>query len=52
MPFVALTGNFGMGKSTVLRLFKTLGAYTIDADELVRDIFKKPETINRIVKRL
>lgn len=48
MPFVALTGNFGMGKSTVLRLFKTLGAYTIDADELVRDIFKKPETINRI----
>lgn len=48
MPFVGLTGNFGMGKSTVLRLFKTLGAYTIDADELVRDIFKKPDPINRI----
>jgi len=48
MPFVGLTGNFGMGKSTVLRLFKTLGAYTIDADELVRDILKKPDPINRI----
>jgi len=49
MPFIGLTGNFGMGKTTVLRLFKDAGAYTINADELVSDILKRPSIINKIV---
>jgi len=48
MPFIGLTGNFGMGKTTALRLFKDLGAYTIDADELVSDLLKKPAIINKM----
>ncbi|MBF0608150.1 MAG: dephospho-CoA kinase [Candidatus Magnetobacterium sp. LHC-1] len=30
-----LTGNFGTGKSTVLGLFRALGAVTVSADEIV-----------------
>ncbi|KJU82697.1 dephospho-CoA kinase, partial [Candidatus Magnetobacterium bavaricum] len=32
---VGLTGNFGTGKSTVLELFRVLGAVTVSADEVV-----------------
>lgn len=48
MPSIGLTGGFGMGKTTVLRLFSKLGAYTVDADKLVHDILKKPEVIKKI----
>ncbi len=38
-PYVlGLTGNIAMGKSTVLSILATLGAETIDADSLVRDL--------------
>lgn len=37
---VALTGNYGSGKSYVLSIFKEMGAYTIDCDELVRKILR------------
>jgi dephospho-CoA kinase len=33
---VALTGNIASGKSTVLELFRRFGAYTTDADAMVR----------------
>lgn len=36
MIIVGLTGNVGTGKSTVANLFKDLGAYVIDWDELAR----------------
>ncbi|MBI4686776.1 MAG: dephospho-CoA kinase [Nitrospirae bacterium] len=52
MPFIGLTGNFGMGKSTVLRLFKQLGAYTISADETVSGILKRPAIINKLTTAL
>ncbi|KJU85296.1 dephospho-CoA kinase [Candidatus Magnetobacterium bavaricum] len=32
---IGLTGNFGTGKSTVLGLFRALGAVTVSADEIV-----------------
>lgn len=35
---VGLTGNFGMGKSTVAELFRKLGAYVIDADKIVNEL--------------
>ena len=48
MPFIGLTGGLGTGKTTVLKLFKNSGAYTIDADKLVHEILKKPSTIKKI----
>jgi dephospho-CoA kinase len=38
MLSVALTGNIGAGKSTVVELFRRWGATVIDADELVREL--------------
>jgi len=38
---VGLTGSIGTGKSTVLKIFKDLGAYVIDADEIVHSLYKK-----------
>ncbi|RJQ15108.1 MAG: dephospho-CoA kinase [Nitrospiraceae bacterium] len=52
MPTIGLTGNFGMGKSTVLKLFGKLGAYTFDIDKFVHEILKKPETIIKIARAL
>lgn len=34
---IAVTGSIGSGKSTVTRMLRELGAFTIDADELARD---------------
>jgi dephospho-CoA kinase len=52
MPTIALTGNFGMGKSTVLRLFGKLGAYTFDVDDFVHEILKKPDIIKKTAQIL
>ncbi len=45
---VGLTGSIGTGKSTVESIFKELGAYTIDADEVVHKLLEKPEVIEKI----
>ncbi len=52
MQFIGLTGNFGMGKTTVLKMFNNLGAYTINADRLVSGLLRKPAIINKLVKIL
>ncbi len=41
MKKVALTGNIGCGKSTVAKIFKELGAFTVDADEIIRGFYRK-----------
>lgn len=41
MPFIGLTGGLGTGKTTVLNLFKKLGAKTISADTIVHDLLKR-----------
>ena len=38
MMIVGLTGSVGTGKSTVTNLFRDLGAYVIDWDELARSV--------------
>jgi len=48
MPTIGLTGNFGMGKTTVLALFRKSGAYTFNIDKFVHDILQEPETIKKI----
>ncbi len=52
MPIIGLTGNFGMGKSTVLKLFNRLGALTYNVDDFVHHILADPKTIKRIVRAL
>jgi dephospho-CoA kinase len=43
MTIVGLTGGVGTGKSTVADLFKKLGAYVVDFDELAREV-TRPQT--------
>jgi dephospho-CoA kinase len=40
MIIVGLTGSVGTGKSTVANLFRELGAYVIDWDELAREVVR------------
>jgi dephospho-CoA kinase len=48
MITVGLTGNIGMGKSTVLGLFRELGAETLDSDAIVSELLEMPQVLNRI----
>ena len=50
MLVVGLTGGIGSGKSTVLRLFEKLGAITIDADKLAREVVKPGRPAWREIK--
>ncbi|MEC4675884.1 MAG: dephospho-CoA kinase [Nitrospirota bacterium] len=48
MFIAGLTGNFGMGKSYVLSVFKSLGAITMDSDGIVDQLLKDGKVINEI----
>jgi dephospho-CoA kinase len=48
MLLVGVTGNYGMGKSTVLRLFKNLGGIIIDADEIVDSLLGEKDVLEKI----
>jgi len=50
MLLVALTGNYGMGKSTVLSLFKKSGFSTLDADRIVGSLFRKKVILEKIMQ--
>ena len=52
MFLVALTGNYGMGKSTVLSMFKDLGDATVDTDKLVESLFIEKKLLMKIKKLL
>ncbi|MDH4184882.1 MAG: dephospho-CoA kinase [Nitrospinota bacterium] len=41
MPLIGLTGGYASGKSLVLSVFRELGAYIIDCDQLARDVVEK-----------
>ncbi|MBI2996568.1 MAG: dephospho-CoA kinase [Candidatus Melainabacteria bacterium] len=48
--FIAVTGNFGVGKSLVGKILKELNVAVVDTDELVRNILKtKNKTTKKIV---
>jgi dephospho-CoA kinase len=48
MFLVALTGNYGMGKSTVLSLFRKFGVSTLDADKIVVSLLEKKEILKKM----
>ncbi|MBF0518925.1 MAG: dephospho-CoA kinase [Nitrospirae bacterium] len=43
-----LTGNFGSGKSTVLEMFKALGALTVSSDEIVHKLLSEMDIKLRV----
>lgn len=45
----AVTGDVGAGKSTLTACWRGMGASVIDADEIVRSIWRRPETVKRAV---
>jgi dephospho-CoA kinase len=50
MFMAGLTGNFGMGKSCALSLFRELGAVTLNADHIVARLLEEKAVIREIVK--
>lgn len=48
MLVVGLTGNYGMGKSAVLSMFRELGAITIDADWIVSMLLKDKKVLAKV----
>ncbi|MCB4755617.1 MAG: dephospho-CoA kinase [Elusimicrobia bacterium] len=49
---VGLTGGYGSGKSTVLKIFEKMGALTLDADEIVRDLLSRDTALKRKIIKL
>ena len=45
---VAITGGIGSGKSTVSAILISLGAATLDADKINRELMEKPDYISRV----
>ena len=48
LPLIGLTGGIATGKSTVAKILKEKGIPLIDADQLVKKIYKNPKTIKFI----
>ena len=48
MFLVGLTGNYGMGKSTVLHMFRKFGVITIDADKIVESLLEEKSVLENI----
>lgn len=52
VPRIALTGGIASGKSTVARLFESLGARLIDTDQIAREIVDPPSPVlQQLVER-
>jgi dephospho-CoA kinase len=50
MTIVCLTGNYGMGKSTVAKMFSRLGAITIDTDMVVHKLLDDEDVVSEVKK--
>jgi dephospho-CoA kinase len=49
-PVIGLLGGIGAGKSTVRGIFESLGAVTIDADSIAKEVLRKPEIRSQVVE--
>lgn len=52
MLVAALTGNYGMGKSSVLACFEKLGAVVIDSDAIVAKLLREKTVVRGIARAL
>lgn len=52
MLIAGLTGNYGMGKSYVLSVFRELGAMVLDSDEIVDHLLQDKRVVVRVKKIL
>ncbi len=52
MLLVGLTGNYGMGKSTVLSMFEKLGATILDTDKIVELLLTEKDILEKIRRLL
>lgn len=50
MVRVALTGNYGSGKSSILKYFREFGAFCINADEIVGELLEDPAVLEKLRK--
>ncbi len=50
MLLVGLTGNFGMGKSYVLSVFKDLGAKVLKSDSIVGELLKDEKVKRKVLE--
>lgn len=50
MLVAAITGNYGMGKSSVLSMFGKLGAFTISSDAIVHELLTQPLVIRKVAR--
>ncbi len=48
MLIVGLTGNYGMGKSTVLSMFGKFGVITLDTDRIVESLLIEKDVLEKI----
>jgi dephospho-CoA kinase len=48
MLLVGLTGNYGMGKSTILPMFKKLGVIALDTDSIVESLLTEKDVLKKI----
>lgn len=48
MLTVGLTGNYGMGKSTVLMMFRDLGAFILETDDIVDSLLNETPVLEEI----
>jgi len=49
MIVAGLTGNYGMGKSSVAALFRQLGAHALDSDKIVAGLLKQESVRGQIL---
>jgi len=49
MKLIGVTGSIATGKTTVVKAFKKLGAFTMNADKIVHEIYKKDKDVKRKV---
>jgi len=47
---IGLTGIWGAGKTTVLKIFKSFGATVINADDIVHTLLQRDDIKNKIIK--
>ena len=49
--FIGLTGTFGSGKSSVLKIFRKEGSFTISADQIVHSLLRR-KTVKGMVRTI